>query len=334
MRSITTAAIIILLLTPENLFTPSLQMSFAACIALISGFAATTRLLKPSGKLKSKIGFYFLSIVISTLLAGTATTPFVIYHFNQFSTYSLITNLFAIPLTNFIIMPLGVASLLLMPIGLDWITLPPMGWAINSMLWIAMKISNLPEAAIHITSYSAAGIGLIALGGVMLCMMATHMRLIGIPIILLGMLTNTQVFRGEDPDLMIDTKGKLFAIKIDNRYYFSSRMSARFVRKGWEQSFGIIDPLTIRDLKNCNSFTCKLTKYNQNLNVLYNGECTLSSCDNLINLTNTQTNCTELVNRNSLKEQGNAFVWITEDGIKIQTVAQTLKRRVWNHFKF
>ncbi len=337
MRSVATAGMIVLLLTPENLFTPSLQMSFAACISLIAGFAITTKFLKPETyKIGGKFGMYVLGIVISTLLAGTATTPFVIYHFNQFSTYSLITNLFAIPLTNFIIMPLGVASLLLMPIHLDWLTLPPMGWAINSMVWIAKQVSFLPEASIHIASYSAAGIGLIALGGAMLCMMTTNLRFLSIPIILVGMLTNSKTLRGPMPDLMLDSKGKLFALKLDDAHYFSSKMSARFVRKSWEQSMGIADSLTIRDLESCDGFFCKLTSNNQAVAILYNGKYAPSNCEfNLfINLTEIKTLCNTAIDRAFLREHGTTFIWLKEEGIKIQSVAGTLKRRVWNHFKF
>ncbi|MDF3048309.1 MAG: ComEC/Rec2 family protein [Candidatus Midichloriaceae bacterium] len=327
MRSVATAAIIILLFTPENLFTPSLQMSFAACISLIAGYAATANLLKAY---TSKFGGYVLGIVISTLLAGSATTPFVIYHFNQFSTYSLITNLFAIPLTNFIIMPFGVASLLLMPINLDWITLHPMAWAIDVMVWVATKVSILPEASLRIASYSAGGISLIALGGAMLCMMTTQLRLLGIPLIIIGSLTNIQIFKSPTPDLMFDSRGKLFAIKIDDKYYFSNKVSARFVRKTWEQTFDIQTASTIKSLENCSKESCAFEKDGKRILILMSGSPKSCEFDFIANLTGFKTDCEEKLNLQSLKDQGNTFVWLKENNIKIRTVTQSLKKRIWN----
>ncbi|MCE2992312.1 MAG: ComEC family competence protein [Candidatus Jidaibacter sp.] len=327
MRSVATAAIIILLLTPENLFTPSLQMSFAACISLIAGYAATTNLLKAYS---SKFGGYILGIVISTLLAGSATTPFVIYHFNQFSTYSLITNLFAIPLTNFIIMPLGVASLLLMPINLDWLTLPPMAWAIDAMVWIATKVSMLPEASLRISSYSAGGIGLIALGGAMLCMMSTKLRILGIPLIIVGSLTNMQIFKSPSPDLMFDSRGKLFAIKIDDTHYFSNKVSARFVRKTWEQAFDINNALTIKGLEGCSKESCIFEKEGKRILILMHGEPESCEFDFIANLSGFKMGCEERVNLSSLNQQGNTFIWVKKNNIKIKTVTGNLQKRAWN----
>ena len=117
MRSIGLTALTLMLLTPESILSASLQMSLAACMCLVAVFEF-------SKKLCSRIGYdsyfkkalnYAVSITLSTLTAGLATAPFVIYHFNQFSTYSVLMNLVAIPLSDFIIMPLGLITMLMMP---------------------------------------------------------------------------------------------------------------------------------------------------------------------------------------------------------------------------
>jgi competence protein ComEC len=74
-----------------------------------------TSLLKFDSKTSGvvKLYKYFLSITLAGIFATLATSPFIMFHFKNFSTYSVITNLLAIPLTEFIIMPFGILGMML-----------------------------------------------------------------------------------------------------------------------------------------------------------------------------------------------------------------------------
>ena len=54
-----------------------------------------------------KRGQYFLAIIIASILTTAATSILVGYHFQDIALYSIFSNLIAIPLTEFIIMPFG-----------------------------------------------------------------------------------------------------------------------------------------------------------------------------------------------------------------------------------
>lgn len=249
MRAIATAAIIILLVQPQSILSASFQMSFAAALCLVKAFELYTKTI---GVAKNVLVRYVLGTIFSTLVAGLATAPFVIYHFNQFSLYTILTNVFAIPLTNFIILPLGLLSLLLMPFGLGNITLWCMIIPTKFLLWLATFVAALPGASFYVPSYSAIGIAAISLGMALLALMRTKLALVGILPLVLGVASNIVYFRGNDPVLMLDSTSKLLSIKSDGRYYFSSLSKGRFTRSVWQSKYNIKYPLKLSKSEYCN----------------------------------------------------------------------------------
>jgi competence protein ComEC len=103
MRLIALAAFILLLLRPESLMGPSFQMSFAATAALITAYEVLrqplTRLASGTS-LKLRPLLYILGVAVTSIIAGGATAPFAIYHFNRFAEFGLLANLAAVPVTG------------------------------------------------------------------------------------------------------------------------------------------------------------------------------------------------------------------------------------------
>ena len=54
-------------------------------------------------------------LMLTSLLAGTATLPFGAYHFGRVQFYFALSNLIAVPLTGVLVMPAGMLALGLMP---------------------------------------------------------------------------------------------------------------------------------------------------------------------------------------------------------------------------
>ena len=102
MRLVAWAAAAVLISAPENLLSVSFQMSFAAVVALVAvyetGVAGAAR-WRSKGPPRPVI--YLCGVVITTLVAGLATAPFAIYHFNRMALFGVMANLIAIPLTGF-----------------------------------------------------------------------------------------------------------------------------------------------------------------------------------------------------------------------------------------
>jgi competence protein ComEC len=120
MRTLTIAALVVLLFAPESIVHPSFQMSFAATLALIAGYERGA--IKLRGRADSSLGARaalwgvneIVGLTIASLLAGLATTPYAAYHFHRIAPYGVIANLLAMPIVSAWVMPMGILGILLM----------------------------------------------------------------------------------------------------------------------------------------------------------------------------------------------------------------------------
>src|SRR5580693_4175711 len=87
MRTLTVAALFVLVLAPEAVVHPSFQMSFAATLALIAGYQQGLPWMSSGGDtpLAARIALWggreIVALTVVSLLAGTATIPYTAYHF-------------------------------------------------------------------------------------------------------------------------------------------------------------------------------------------------------------------------------------------------------------
>ncbi len=234
MRTIAWTATVVLLVQPESLLGPSFQMSFAAVTALVAayeGFGRAPFVERSRDRPLVRIGLYFAGIAAVTLIAGVATAPFAIYHFNRIAAYGLAANLIAVPITAMWIMPLGLAALALMPFGAEGLALAPMGLGIDAIIAIARTVAAWPNAVRLVPAMPAAALGLAAAGGLWLCLWRGRWRWAGL--VPLAVALATPLFTPR-PDILIDARGKLFAVRDrDGALALSSAKTARFAAAMW-----------------------------------------------------------------------------------------------------
>jgi competence protein ComEC len=239
MRVVAFAASLVLLIAPESLLGASFQLSFAAVVALIAAYETLGHRFAgwraDSGRAR-RIGLYVLGVAFTTLIAGTATAPFAAYHFNRVALYGVAANLIAIPLTGFWIMPWAVAAFALMPFGLEGLALAPMGLGIDAVITVARTVSGWPGASMLLSSMPTVGIILVAFGGLWLCLWRETWRWAGVALIAAGLVT-IPFQRG--PDILIDGAGRLMAVRSDaGELALSTRKAARFEGKIWLRRSG------------------------------------------------------------------------------------------------
>ena len=58
-------------------------------------------------------------LLLSSLVAGTATAPYAAAHFNRVAHYGLVANLLAVPAMGMMVMPGAVILAILGPLGLE-----------------------------------------------------------------------------------------------------------------------------------------------------------------------------------------------------------------------
>lgn len=118
-RGLCFAALIQLIIKPESAIDVSFQMSFMATLALVAMWETYNNHRDKFPKnIMFKVFEWISAAVLISFVAGAATMPITIYNFGQVSSYSILANLIATPINDFIIGPFSVLGALFSIIGL------------------------------------------------------------------------------------------------------------------------------------------------------------------------------------------------------------------------
>ena len=186
MRALSAAAFVVLLLRPEAVVTPGFQMSFAATAALVALVEVWPRRIRelavpwPIAAIQ-RFASWLLAACCASLVAGMATGPFAMQHFNRTAVYGLIANMATAPLADFIMMPMLALGASLEPLGLGAPFLWLAGKSVDAMLAIGHWAANLPGAVQTIPSAPAAALPVAFLGIVFMCLWRGWWRVLGLP---------------------------------------------------------------------------------------------------------------------------------------------------------
>ena len=160
LNTIASAAVLILLVRPLDLWSVSFQLSFAATAAIVLLASYAERFLHRrewKHKWVGRIMSYIIGILIVSIAAQLGTLPITMYTFGQVSTYFLLTNLIVLPIASFLV-PCGLISLALggSSIGIFFSKITwTLAWLMNhSVGWI----ENLPGSTVpaHINGWMIA----------------------------------------------------------------------------------------------------------------------------------------------------------------------------------
>ena len=141
-NTIASAAILILLVRPTDLWSVSFQLSFAATFAIVLFARNAERWLnriKWQQTWYGRIVSWIIGTIIISFAAQMGTLPITMYYFGQISNYFLLTNLIVLPLATLLV-PCGLISIAL---GGSWFGVVfskitfALSWAMNhSVGWL------------------------------------------------------------------------------------------------------------------------------------------------------------------------------------------------------
>jgi competence protein ComEC len=244
MRNLAISAIAVILVSPHEVVGPSFQMSFAATAALVGAYAGwadyrADRVRTPPAR-RSFVGFLSRKFVLAmgglamtSIIAGSATLLFAIWHFQRVSPLSLLANLAVMPIVSLVVMPFAVLSALAMPFGADGPFLYVMGKGLAAMIAISAWISERsPVDAVGLISIRS--VLLVAVALVIATMATTWLRLAAVPFALAGLLTVPQV---RTPDVLISEDAHLVALPIGGGELALNReRSNEFTTDNWKRA--------------------------------------------------------------------------------------------------
>ncbi len=233
LRSVAVAAMLLLLLKPESLLEPGFQMSFAATVALIVGFAALDRSIYRQKAPRWLMPIF--TLVLSSVIGGFSTAPYAAAHFNRFTDYGPVANLLTVPIMGAVIMPAGVLAALLAPIGLEGLPLWAMEQGARWILFVAHWISGLESSVTAIPAPGPWVLPLLTLGAIWLILWRGRVQLFGVlPVVAAFGLWMS----AERPLLLVSEDGKLVGLARPEGRALSAAKGGGFSAESWLENDG------------------------------------------------------------------------------------------------
>lgn len=233
LRSVAVAAMILMLMKPESLLEPGFQMSFAATIALIVGFAALDGSIY-----RERIPRWLMpvfTLVLSSLIGGLSTAPYAAAHFNRFTDYGLLANLLTVPVMGAVIMPAGAVAALLAPLGLAALPLWVMEQGARWILFVAHGIAGWEGSVTAIPAPGPWVLPLFTLGAIWLILWRGRVQAVGlVPVIAAFALWVT----AERPLLLVSGDGRLLGLAGAEGRALSASKGGGFAAENWLQNDG------------------------------------------------------------------------------------------------
>jgi competence protein ComEC len=257
MHALAVAAFVVLLLQPEAIVTPGFQMSFAATaalVALVEAWPVRPREISTPWPIlvTQRIGAWLGAAVLASLVAGAATGPFAMQHFNRTAMYGLAANLATAPVSDFLIMPALALGALLEPLGLGAPFLWLAGQGIGLMLAIGEWVAGLPGAVKTVASAPDFVLPIAFLGVLFCCLWRGPLRWLGLPFAAAVMLWP----RAPTPDLWIGDGGTNAAwVEADQAVVMRTEVR-QFAVDVWSRRRGVTPRERAAEGWTCTRFGC------------------------------------------------------------------------------
>src|SRR5206468_1494061 len=143
-------------------------------------------------------------LLLSSLVAGLATTLYAAYHFHRLAPYGVIANLLAMPVVSVWVMPMGIAGALALPFGFDGIFWRLMGDGLDWMIAVSLWVASLPGAVGRMAAFGVGPLILGSAGLIVLCLLKSPLRLAGAALFVAAAVW---AFRAPQPDVLVASDG-------------------------------------------------------------------------------------------------------------------------------
>ena len=334
LRSVAIAAAVLLLAQPESLLNPGFQMSFAATIALIVGFAALD-----GSVYRQRLPRWMLPIftlVLSSVIGGFSTAPYAAAHFNRFTDFGLLANLLTVPVMGAVIMPAGALAALLAPVGLEALPLWVMEQGARWILFVAHWIAGLEGSVTAIPAPGPWVLPLFTLGALWLILWHGRARLVGFAPVVAAFSLWVMADR---PALLISGDGKLLGLAGPEGRALSAAKGGGFAAENWLQNDGDLaeqgaaaerpgfdGPKGERRFALAGLHGVQLT--GKGAAAKLDTACTGETLVILAIAVEAAPKACRLIDTTILAATGPLALWVTEDGIRIQRTK--VARRLWS----
>jgi competence protein ComEC len=216
LRTLAVAALAVLLISPQAVVHPSFQMSFAATLALVAAYERGIPWALGGGDTSAGArvalwgGRQMVTLILASLVAGLATTPYAAFHFHRAAPYGVLANLLAMPIVSIWVMPAGLVALVAAPFGLDGPLWRLMAAGIEWMISVAVWVASLPGAVGRVPAFGLSALLVATAGLVVLCLFRSRVRWAGAALVALAC---ALALAPQRPDVLISSAGDAVAVR-------------------------------------------------------------------------------------------------------------------------
>lgn len=344
LRLVALAAFVVLFFSPESLTSVSFQMSFAAVVALICFYEwirpKWVALHRNSDWLK-KFALYFTGVSLTTVVAGTATGLFALFHFQQFALYGVVANMVAVPIMAFIVMPLAVLSYLLMVVGLEGLSLGVAEWGVGWILATAHWVASLEGAVVRVSAWPQWIFIVMVLCLWVICVWQGGLKRYAAALFLVMIIL---VSRYQQPTILVSSRVDLISLNYNDALWLSNGRKEKYAAENWLRMNG----QSKRDKKfwpkegaiknfplSCDIYGCRGEVKGQKIAIAYSNRAWREDCDwadlmiSKLPVQNNICRTEHIIDYFDIWREGAHAIWLEGQGIKIKTVERSRGNRTW-----
>jgi competence protein ComEC len=260
-RTLAVAALIVLSIAPEALVHPSFQMSFAATLGLVAlvQIGMPRLFAAPDHSVTARVALWggreVMMLLLASLVAGLATTPYAAFHFHRVTPYGVLANLAAMPVVSALVMPMGLLGLVAMPFGFDGVFWALMGVGIDWMIAVTQWVAALPGAVGRMAAFGTGPLITASIGIILLGLLRTRLRWSGAIVLLVAVVWAVRV---PQPDILISADGRNVGVRgQDGRLHLMRTSKDAFLIREWLAADA--DPRTTTDASLSEGVSCDET---------------------------------------------------------------------------
>ena len=212
-------------------------MSFAATLGLVAlvQIGMPQLFAAPDNSATARVALWggreFTMLLLASLIAGLATTPYAAFHFHRITPYGVVANLAAMPVVSAVVMPAGLLGLAAMPFGFDGFFWWLMGVGIDWMVAVARWVASLPGAVGRMAAFGIGPLIVASLGIILMGLLRTPLRWSGAGVLLLAIVWAASAPR---PDVLISGDGRSVAVRgTDGRLHLMKSGKDAFAVREW-----------------------------------------------------------------------------------------------------
>jgi competence protein ComEC len=236
-RTLAVAAMMVLTFAPEALVHPSFQMSFAATLGLVAlvQIGMPRLFASPDNSASARVALWggreIVTLVLASLVAGLATTPYAAFHFHRVTPYGVLANLAAMPVVSAVVMPAGLLGLVAMPFGFDGVFWRIMGIGIDWMIAVTQWVAGLPGAIGRMAAFGIGPVIAASVGIILFGLLRTPLRWTGAAALVLAVVWALAV---PQPDILVSGDGHNVGVRgKDGRLHLMRTAKDGFLLKEW-----------------------------------------------------------------------------------------------------